>query len=1266
MFSPASRGARARKAPQRHGADSPAPALGSAATASSSPQAPPMPTPSPASKHFRMAPILKSGDKKSIADGCDPVFVCDFPHQLRAAVTEAAPSHRSEARGGMDGGSGLSWMLHRTKIFVWSHLRNQASSECKILNVPPQLCTEGDGQSIDSRHGSSWLVRIVNRGKESSLVKGRVSASLVLCSQKSLTVVYWPDIFRDTEILPVVAMPDDKLLQIDDRYGGAPGRRSSSSSYGPQADTKPVKSLIATGLRNLECVAIASCLGNLWRFDCSVSGISWRSVNAEVRGKSDNFGPFDFNNNGIVRSLVWWSREELLLLTPRGIECWDVQLVKGGQLSKAWAYDISEDAEVLKDLTSQKQVWLLDLQVTAEKNLTVLAASLSKDRVTSSSYMQYFMLTFLCAPPSGRRFGECCDPQFRCVKKKAPAQVILPKARVEVEEFLYSMQLRVGGKPAGSAMVLAGDGTATISHYLHGVGRLYQFDLAWDAGRVLDASVVPSVDDSDEGAWLVLTEKAGVWGIPERAVLLGAVEPPERSLSRKGSAKDESVKEQRRRLAVESTDGVGKVLTRNSTQRLLQDEEAEATVGQLFQHYVTTRQVIAVFEKLQKTGAFDDEGEMNIFARFSKSIVDTIAKHWASGGAGGAATMAITSQLTEKQKRHQQYLNFLAASKCHEFLRHQRRSSLHTILEHGEKLAALLKIKDTYNSRAPGQSGGEAEEAQITGALWDTIQLVGEKARRKNVMLMDKEKMEVFFTRVSDIEELFGCIDEHSQAIIGQEMSLKSQTERLCEVADACSSAVRAGIQYRDTQQTWYPSPEGLTPWYCKATVRSGLWRLATHLMDVQTELDVQSKEKLMVSLADIADVLLEGYAGAILAKIERDEEYRGLQLEYWSRRDSLLLTLQQHEREAAELASQHAESADAGEQKRLEVLRDRYSSLLALARRHAGYQTLWEICIDLNDMDCLRKLMHESMGLKEGRFSNYVFEQFLKKGQYSKLLRLGEEFAEDLASFLRDKKSLSWLHDFFLKRFTAASDTTHHLALSSSDLNIPIIRDEKPTSGFTLSARRKLLYLAKLSALAGWKRGAVDKSIQIEADLGILAVQAAAELGIATSTEVLSPLQLVEACLNSGHKELVIRSLEVFALSGDFFRRGNKSLLEATWLKLADQDDWLKMRQLSDEECWNDQQQYEALKATALYAASKYCYGGSAFVVGTLFEETLPLFREIDASSRRAEPGSAGSVNEVLTEHEDFPEAGEAMVMALRMGKGLELVAEEDNCMEM
>ena len=47
-----------------------------------------------------------------------------------------------------------------------------------------------------------------------------------------------------------------------------------------------------------------------------------------------------------------------------------------------------------------------------------------------------------------------------------------------------------------------------------------------DAGKVLDASVLPSSDDGEDGAWVVLTEKAGIWAIPEKAVVLGGVEPP--------------------------------------------------------------------------------------------------------------------------------------------------------------------------------------------------------------------------------------------------------------------------------------------------------------------------------------------------------------------------------------------------------------------------------------------------------------------------------------------------------------------------------------------------------------------------------------------------------------------------------------------------------------------------------------------------------------------------------------------------------------------
>lgn len=39
-------------------------------------------------------------------------------------------------------------------------------------------------------------------------------------------------------------------------------------------------------------------------------------------------------------------------------------------------------------------------------------------------------------------------------------------------------------------------------------------------------------------------------------------------------------------------------------------------------------------------------------------------------------------------------------------------------------------------------------------------------------------------------------------------------------------------------------------------------------------------------------------------------------------------------------------------------VLKKLSSSLLSIAKRHEGYQTLWNICCDLNDAVLLRNIM--------------------------------------------------------------------------------------------------------------------------------------------------------------------------------------------------------------------------------------------------------------------------------------------------------------------
>ncbi|XVF31894.1 hypothetical protein REPUB_Repub17cG0033900 [Reevesia pubescens] len=158
------------------------------------------------------------------------------------------------------------------------------------------------------------------------------------------------------------------------------------------------------------------------------------------------------------------------------------------------------------------------------KVITVLVATFCKDRVSSSSYTQYSLLTMQYMS----EVSISSDVYERVLEKKAPIQVIIPKATVEDEGFLFSMRLRVGGKPSGSAIILSGERTATVSHYYRNSTQLYQYDLPYDAGKVLDASVLPSADDGEDGAWIVLTEKAGIWAIPEKAVVLGGVEPPER------------------------------------------------------------------------------------------------------------------------------------------------------------------------------------------------------------------------------------------------------------------------------------------------------------------------------------------------------------------------------------------------------------------------------------------------------------------------------------------------------------------------------------------------------------------------------------------------------------------------------------------------------------------------------------------------------------------------------------------------------------------
>lgn len=223
------------------------------------------------------------------------------------------------------------------------------------------------------------------------------------------------------------------------------------------------------------------------------------------------------------------------------------------------------------------------------------------------------------------------------------------------------MKLCVGGKPSGPAIILSGDGTATVSHYYRSSTHVFQFDLPSDAGKVLDASVLPSADDGEDGTWIVLNGKAGTWTIPEKAVVLGGVGLAEQSLSRKGSSNERSAQEERRNLSL-----VGNVAPRKVssdawdagdkqkpamagiTRRTAPDEESEVLLGHLFQEFLLSGEVDGSFKKLQHSGPFEEDGETSVFARTSKCIVETLAKRWTTTRGTEILSM-LSTQLKDKQ-----------------------------------------------------------------------------------------------------------------------------------------------------------------------------------------------------------------------------------------------------------------------------------------------------------------------------------------------------------------------------------------------------------------------------------------------------------------------------------------------------------------------------------------------------------------------------------------------------------------------------------------
>lgn len=150
---------------------------------------------------------------------------------------------------------------------------------------------------------------------------------------------------------------------------------------------------------------------------------------------------------------------------------------------------------------------------------------------------------------------------------------------------------------------------------------------------------------------------------------------------------------------------------------------------------------------------------------------------------------------------------------------------------------------------------------------------------------------------------------------------------------------------------------------------------------------------------------------------------------------------------------------------------------------------------------------------------------------------------------------------------------------------------------------------------------------------------------------QLLPPRDLIELCLKAEIPVLSLLAFGVFAWTSSSFRKANRSLLEECWKCAANQDDWEKLYEESIAEGWSDEDTLRVLRETVLFQASSRCYGPGAETFEGGFDEVLVLRLENMEIASLKDPGSSSSVEAILMQHKDFPDAGKLMLTAVMMG---------------
>ena len=470
-------------------------------------------------------------------------------------------------------------------------------------------------------------------------------------------------------------------------------------------------------------------------------------------------------------------------------------------------------------------------------------------------------------------------------------------------------------------------------------------------------------------------------------------------------------------------------------------------------------------------------------------------------------SVLLLNQLRDKEKIHEEYLNFLSV---YDVLDKISSNELIDdvkiyLCENAEMLRCAITLLEL-----PSHLGDIIDDVINSPYLSAEVDESDEQTNRKDA----------FFGKVTHIAKFFHALLKFEADELSSIQAIQKQVDIILYISEIVTSCFQSAWQYRQNTPHRYTSLVHV-PWTCSSAGNRVLLAHQIDLIITQALGNVDSVKSgcgLTRQTVLLSDLLFDGYIREVASlkgsgsnrAVEMEEEYNG-------ERTRVISAL---------MKAGYIEEAT------------------TLAEHYKDFKMLIVLSEETNDVS---KLKYYKGVFKEDGFNDILYKWYVEKGAWKQLMTNGE--TENFDTMLATHKQLNWLHFLGANEYAKASDALTQLASDEKELN---------------DRKKSMLVLANLSILAADapSEAIEEKMATIDQHLDVVNYQEQIFASLnkdASEAAPMSPDELINLCLDDNTGVLtepqyitLVELLQLIPVSDD-----RRPLLLDIWAKCVLQEEW-------------------------------------------------------------------------------------------------------------